>query len=315
MGKVAIVTGASRGLGRGIALTLAKEAGYTVYATARNKDALEKLSKDANNNSLNGVVYPYVLDQEDDVAVEKFVEFVASKHQAISLLVNSSYGGLVAIAPHFGKPFWERPISVYDKAMDIGVRSSYVMSKYVVPIMVEQKNGLIVQTSSTGAHHYAFDVAYGVAHAGIDRLAADMALELKDHNVKALTLHPVGGCETEILSFPGGESTIFVGRAVVALADKGTDTDMNLYNGKVVITAELSAKYGFGHDDDPEGEMKTRKISEAKAQRSFMDRTQFHNQLDTTLEEYDAAPELPFKLSDLNSEAVGAMFENAKKFE
>jgi NAD(P)-dependent dehydrogenase (short-subunit alcohol dehydrogenase family) len=101
MGKVAIVTGASRGLGRGIALTLAKEAGYTVYATARNKDALEKLSKDANNNFLNGVVYPYVLNQEDDVAVEKFVEFIASKHQTILLLVNSSYGGLVAIAPHF----------------------------------------------------------------------------------------------------------------------------------------------------------------------------------------------------------------------
>jgi dehydrogenase/reductase SDR family protein 1 len=147
--------------------------------------------------------------------------------------------------------------------MDIGVRSAYVMSKYVVPIMVEQKHGLIIQTSSTGAHHYAFDVAYGVAHAGIDRLASDMALELKNHNVKAITLHPVGGCETEILSFPGGESTIFVGRAVAALAEQATDEDLSIYNGKVVITGELSGKYGFGHDDDPEGEMKTRKISEA----------------------------------------------------
>lgn len=315
MEKIAIVTGASRGLGRGIALTLAKEAGYIVYATARNKNALEKLAQDATHNELNGIVHPYVLDQEDDIAVEEFVDFIVSKHKTISLLVNSSYGGLVEIAPHFGKPFWERPISVYDKAMDIGVRSSYVMSKFVAPKMVEQKGGLIIQTSSTGGFLYLFDVAYGVAHAGLDRLASDMAMELKDHNVKAVTLQPVGGCETEILSFPGGETTVFVGRAVVALAEKATDAELNVYNGKVVITAELSEKYDFGHDDDPKGEMKHRKIHEAKAQRDLMDRTQFHNQLDITLDAYNAAPDLPFNLCDTNSEAFGAMFENAKKIE
>ena len=294
---------------------MAKEAGYTVYATARNQEPLEKLSKEAKDNPLNGVVHPFVLDQEDDAAVKKFVEFVISKHKKISLLVNSSYGGLVAIAPHFGKPFWKRPISVFDKAMDIGVRSAYVMSKYVAGIMTEQKHGLIIQTSSTGAFHYAFDVAYGVAHAGIDRLTADMALELKDYKVRSITLHPVGGCETETVSFPGGESTVFVGRAVVALAEKASEADLTSFNGKVVITAELSEKYGFEHDGDLDGSKKRTKIDEAKTQRKFMDRTQFHNQLSNTLKDYDTDHHLPFKLSDLNSEAFGAMFEKAKKYE
>ena len=107
MGKVAIVTGASRGLGRGIALTLAKEGGYSVYATARNGTALKELSAEASENELGGVVHPYVLDQNDDAAVEQFVSIVSANEGRVDVLVNSSYGGLVAIAPHFGKPFWE----------------------------------------------------------------------------------------------------------------------------------------------------------------------------------------------------------------
>ena len=155
MGKVAIVTGASRGLGRGIALTLAKEGGYSVYATARNGVALKELSAEASKNELGGVVHPYVLDQNDDSAVEQFVSIVSANEGRVDVLVNSSYGGLVAIAPHFGKPFWERPTAVFDDAMNIGVRSSYVMSKFVAPIMVCQKEGIIIQTSSLGSFIYA----------------------------------------------------------------------------------------------------------------------------------------------------------------
>ena len=165
MNKVAIVTGASRGLGRGIALTLAKEEGYIVYATARNKKALEDLAAEATvDNATGGVIHACALDQKDDAAVEAFVGRVVAEQKTIKLLVNSAYSGLIAIAPHFGKSFWERPLSVYDEAFDVGVRSSYVMSKFVAPLMVAQQQGLIIQTSSTGAFHYAFDVAYGAAH-------------------------------------------------------------------------------------------------------------------------------------------------------
>ena len=143
MEKIAIVTGASRGLGRGIALTLAKEGGYKVYSTARNSKALHELSNEASGNKTGGSVIPYVLDQNDDAAVEQFVSIVSANEGKVDVLVNSSYGGLVAIAPHFGKPFWERPTAVFDEAMNIGVRSSYVMSKFVAPIMVQKRKDLL----------------------------------------------------------------------------------------------------------------------------------------------------------------------------
>lgn len=299
MGKVAIVTGASRGLGRGIALTLAKEGGYSVYATARNGTALKELSYEASENELGGVVHPYVLDQNDDTAVEQFVSIVSANEGRVDVLVNSSYGGLVAIAPHFGKPFWERPTAVFDDAMNIGVRSSYVMSKFVAPIMVGQKEGLIVQTSSLGSFIYAFDVAYGVAHAGMDKLTADMAIELREHGVKTVTLHPQGGCNTELMKWPGAESTVFVGRAALSISDKASGDDLNAMNGKMVFTGELAEKYGFMHDNDPKGEVTATKIEEAKFFRSLANKVHFQNQQEVDLEDYNSKT-LPWKLSDSN---------------
>ena len=299
MGKVAIVTGASRGLGRGIALTLAKEGGYSVYATARNGAALKALSAEASENELGGVVHPYVLDQNDDTAVEQFVSIVSANEGRVDVLVNSSYGGLVAIAPHFGKPFWERPTAVFDDAMNIGVRSSYVMSKFVAPIMVGQKEGLIIQTSSLGSFIYAFDVAYGVAHAGMDKLTADMGIELREHGVKTVTLHPQGGCNTELMKWPGAESTVFVGRAALSISDKASGDDLNAMNGKIVFTGELAEKYGFMHDDDPKGEVTATKIEEAKFFRSLANKAHFQNQQDVDLEDYNSKT-LPWRLSDTN---------------
>lgn len=299
MGKVAIVTGASRGLGRGIALTLAKEGGYTVYATARNGTALKELSAEASENELGGVVHPYVLDQNNDPAVEQFVSIVSANEGRVDVLVNSSYGGLVAIAPHFGKPFWERPTAVFDDAMNIGVRSSYVMSKFVAPIMVGQKEGLIVQTSSLGSFIYAFDVAYGVAHAGMDKLTADMAIELREHGVKTVTLHPQGGCNTELMKWPGAESTVFVGRAALSISEKASGDDLNAMNGKMVFTGELAEKYGFMHDNDPKGEVTATKIEEAKFFRSLANKVHFQNQQEVGLEDYNSKT-LPWKLSDSN---------------
>ena len=299
MEKVAIVTGASRGLGRGIALTLAKEGGYKVYATARNGEALDELSEEASTNQTDGMICPYVLDQNDDIAVEHFVSIVFSNEGQINLLVNSSYGGLVAIAPHFGKPFWDRPISVFDEAVNIGVRSSYVMSKFVAPIMVGQKDGLIIQTSSLGSFIYAFDVAYGVAHAGMDKLTADMAVELREYGVKTITLHPQGGCNTELMKWPGAESTVFVGRAALAVSDKASPDELNKMNGKIVFTGELSEKYGFEHDNDPNGEITATKIEEAKFFRSLANKVQFQNQQEVDIEDYNSKT-LPWKLSDTN---------------
>ena len=299
MKKIAIVTGASRGLGRGIALTLAKEGGFKVYATARNAEALNELSNDASINETGGSVTPHVLDQKDDSAVEQFVSIVAANEGKVDALVNSSYGGLVAIAPHFGKPFWERPTAVFDDAVNIGVRSSYVMSKFVAPIMVEKKAGLIIQTSSLGSFIYAFDVAYGVAHAGMDKLTSDMAIELREHGVRTVTLHPQGGCNTELMKWPGAENTVFVGRAALSLCDKASNRELSEINGKIIFTGELAEKYGFVHDNDPNGEITATKIKEAKFFRSIANKPHFQNQQDVNLEHYNSQT-LPWKLSDTN---------------
>ena len=188
--KTCIVTGASRGMGRGIAMVLAKEEGCTVYATARDGEALEALTEEVSQSGEKGRVIPCVLDQNDDQAVEAFVKDFEAKENRVDLLVNSAYAGLVAIAPHFGKPFWERPVSVFDASINIGLRSSYVMSSLVAPLMVKQQSGLMVQVSSFGGVQYLFDVGYGVGKAGLDRLTTDMAAELKPHNVNALLCIP-----------------------------------------------------------------------------------------------------------------------------
>jgi dehydrogenase/reductase SDR family protein 1 len=242
MTKVCIVTGASRGLGHGIAKVLAEEEGATVYATARSQQALDDLSASINGNG--GVIHPCVLDQTDDIAVEKFVSNVRVKEKKIDLLVNSAYGGITAMAPHFGKPFWERPISVFDASMNVGLRSAFVMSKFVAPHMVENKSGLMVQVSSFGGYGYLFDVGYGVGKAGLDRLSADMAAELNTHGVSSVTLYP-GGAVTETANFPGGETPAFAGRSVAALLMRTSAEDLSLINGKVTFTMELALKNGF----------------------------------------------------------------------
>ncbi len=141
MSKICIVTGASRGLGRGIALTLAREEGCKVYATARNGEALSALAEEAAEGGGAGSIEPCVVDQSDDDAVSAFVQEVDAKESCVDLLVNSAFGGLIAMAPHFGKPFWERPLSVFDASIEIGLRSAHVMSALVAPIMVRTNPG------------------------------------------------------------------------------------------------------------------------------------------------------------------------------
>ena len=301
MTKIAIVTGASRGFGRGIAQVLATEAGYKVYATARNKSALDELKKAVDATGGQGQIIPIVLDQTDDTAVTDFVNQVTSSESKIDLLVNSAYGGLIAMTPHFGKPFWERPISVFDGSMEVGVRSSYVMSKLVAPYMVQEKNGLIVQISSYGGFVYLFDVGYGVSHAAMDRLSFDMATELRDHNVRAITLHPGAG-QTEITAFPDGESPEYVGRSVMALMEQADESFLNKANGKTVFTADLANEFKFFEDGDTDGSLNIKRLEGLKPYKEMSI---------GTLAQYDINAALP-NYSDTNNIGFADLFPGAK---
>ena len=237
-GKVAIVTGASRGLGRGVAAILAKEAGFTVYAAGRTTADLENLQAECADGP--GKVVPCTLDLKDDEAVKAFVEKVKAEAGRIDVLVNSAYQGLAVTKPHLGKKFYEQPLSTYDDHMS-GVRWAYAMSQLVAPSMVEAKSGLIVNISSAGGALYLFSTPYGVMHAAMDRLAADMGAELKGTGVAAVSLWP-GGAVTERVAFPDGETPAFAGRAVAALAAAG---NLEAKSGKILMTSELATEYGF----------------------------------------------------------------------
>ena len=301
--KVCVVTGASRGMGRGIALVLAKEAGCYVYATARDKEALNALAEEVSQSGTDGKIAPCELDQNDDKAVQNFVENLLEKESRVDLLVNSAYAGLIALAPHCGKPFWERPISVFDASVMIGLRSSFVISSLIAPVMVQQKSGLMVQISSFGGVQYFLEVGYGVSKAGLDRLTTDMAAELKPHDVHAITLYP-GGAVSEVTAFPQGETTTFAGRAVEALLNKASEADLARLNGKVIQTAELAVDYGFTDIDGhlPSGDFAG--VEAAKRCREVMSRP---------IIQYNLDAELP-NASETNNSGLSGCFPGAKNY-
>jgi dehydrogenase/reductase SDR family protein 1 len=148
------------------------------------------------------------------------------------------------------QPFWQAPLSFWDDMHRVGLRSHYVAAVHAARHMVAEKRGLIVNVSSFGAKIYAVNVAYGVGKAGVDRMARDMARELRPHGVTAVSLWP-GVVRTERLELEAGrfpfdrahsESPVFSGRAVAALA---TDPNRLGKSGQALVVAELALEYGF----------------------------------------------------------------------
>jgi dehydrogenase/reductase SDR family protein 1 len=200
-GRVAVVTGASRGIGKGIALALGA-AGAMVYVTGRSL-----LLSDDPRGSLQGTMEQIEAsggmavavrcDHADDAQVKAMFEQIEQEQGRLDVLVNN-----VMATPQRGElppgalsqwdlhPFWEVPLEFWDAFHRVGVRSHYVASVYAVPLMIRSESGLIVKISSSGAARYADNVAYGVGKAGVDKLAADMAEELRPYGVASVALWP-----------------------------------------------------------------------------------------------------------------------------
>jgi dehydrogenase/reductase SDR family protein 1 len=249
-GQVAVVTGASRGVGKGIALGLG-EAGATVYVTGRTLAAGAlpgTIGETAEQvSALGGRGIAAACDHADDNAVASLFARVNREQGRLDILVNNAFavpeGKLVA-------PFWELPIEQWDVMHRVGLRSHYVAAWHAAPIMIAQKLGLVVNVSSFGAKVQAVNVAYGVGKAGVDRMTRDMARELKDHGVTVVSLWP-GVVKTErMLAEPerlgldttNGESPTFSGRAVAAIA---ADQERLTKTGQALVVAELAREYGF----------------------------------------------------------------------
>ncbi|MBF6331010.1 SDR family NAD(P)-dependent oxidoreductase [Nocardia transvalensis] len=262
-GRVAVVTGASRGIGKGIALELGA-AGATVYVTGRTASPGRLPGTVAETaariGELGGVGIPYVCDHRDDAAVEGLFAKIRAEHGRLDVLVNNVYNS-PASARWLGKPFWEVPPKAWDEGFDIGVRSHYVASHFAATLLIEA-GGLIVNISSPGAEHYTHNTVYGVSKTAVDRLTADLAHELTDTAVTVVSLWP-GIVNTELLqlvppdaegrrliTLPGegtfdlneAETPHFPGRAVVALAG---DRNRRTRTGKAWRVADLAESYGF----------------------------------------------------------------------
>lgn len=263
-GKVAVVTGSSRGIGKGVALELGA-AGATVYVTGRTVDPGKlpgTVSATAQEvDDLGGIGVPVRCDHSDDVAVAALFDRIRADSGRLDILVNNVYNA-PATARWLGKPFWEVPVAGWDVTFDIGVRSHYAAAALATPLLIDSPAGLIVQVSSPGAVHFMHNVVYGVAKAAVDRMTADMAHDLRGHNVSVVSVWP-GLVNTEllqmvppdkdgrrVLTLPGegdydldeAETPRFTGRAVVALA---TDPDVSKRTGKAFAVADLAGEYGF----------------------------------------------------------------------
>lgn len=245
-GCVALVTGGSRGVGKGIAEALG-EAGATVYATGRT--VLE--------TQFSATCIPVQCDHTDDDQVAQAFERVYSDRGRIDLLINNVWGGYERMIEDgeftWGRPFWQQPLFRWDSMFAAGVRAHFVASRLAAQRMVEQRSGLIVNISFWAAQKHIANVAYGVSKAATDKLTRDMAEELKEYGVAVVSLYP-GLVRTEkvmeaaaYLDLSNSESPQFIGRAVAAMA---SDPEILSVTGSVVVAASCAERYGF---DDVDG--------------------------------------------------------------
>ena len=253
---VALVTGASRGAGRGIAIALGSH-GATVYVTGR--------SEKAGDHALPGTIYETAAaidtaggkgiavrcDHADDAQVARLFEQIEAEQGKLDICVNNA----AAIYDELTTPgnFWEKPLKLSD-IINVGIRSSYVASWHAARMMVPRGEGLIAFTSASGAAHYVYGPGYGAHKAGQDKMAFDMGVDLADTGVTAVSIW-MGALMTDrlqavidadpdkygylvdILETPG-----FTGHVLWAI---WSDPKRDTYNGKTVIGAEVAKEYGF----------------------------------------------------------------------
>jgi dehydrogenase/reductase SDR family protein 1 len=259
-GKVAIVTGATRGVGKGIALGLA-EAGATVYITGRTDSPQQGLHGSLSETSiqvkgLGGKGISVVCDHSKDDNIEALFDQVLREQGRIDILVNNVFQ--VPFTP-IEKPeklhFWESGTAIWDPIMNVGLRSQYVASCLAAKTMIKQNSGLIINISNDAACHYSSCVPYGVCKCAVDRMTKDMAFELKPYNVTAVSLWP-GLVKTEKnidyeeyldttqhIDLKGhGETPLFTGRIVAALA---ADTKVHSNNGQVLTNSSVAKSHGI----------------------------------------------------------------------
>lgn len=268
-GKVALVAGATRGAGRGIALELGA-AGATVYATGRTTrsrrseyDRPETIEETAELVSAAGG--EGIAVQADHLASDEVADLVArigKDHGGLDILVNDIWGGEKLF--EWNKPVWEHDLDNGLRLLDLGVRTHLITAHHALPLMIERPGGLLVEvtdgTSDYNAVNYRNNPFYDLAKTSVNRLAWAHAKDLEKHGGTSVSLTP-GWLRSEMMleafgvteenwrdatanipHFAISETPRFVGRAVAALA---SDPDRARLNGKSLSSGDLAQVYGF----------------------------------------------------------------------
>ncbi|HEU4702108.1 MAG TPA: SDR family NAD(P)-dependent oxidoreductase [Conexibacter sp.] len=257
-GVVALVTGASRGVGRGIAAALG-DAGATVYVTARSTRAgtrteglpgtVEETAEEVRRRG--GVGVPVVCDHHEETQVEALFVQIERERGHLDLLVNNAWSGYERYTDvRFDARFWEQPMWRWDQCA-ASLRGQFLASRLATGLMLPRRAGLIVNVGFRDGDVYLGQVGYDVCKLGSDRMVAGMAHELRRHGVAAVALHP-GFVRTERVEVAWAllgdgpaqvvHSPEYVGRAVAHLA---ADPDVLERSGAVLATGELAQRYGF----------------------------------------------------------------------
>lgn len=275
LNRIAVVTGASRGAGRGIAVELGA-AGATVYVTGRSRrdrpapwyqqitalSGLERVPGSIDDTAdevtrAGGRGIAVACDHADERQVMALFEQVVREQGRLDLLVNNAWGGHETFDGVFHAPFWERPMVHWDSMFDRGVRNHLLASRVAAPMLVRQGGGLIVTTTFWDRDKYMHgNLFYDVAKASMTRLAFGMAQELRPHGVASVAVSP-GWMRTEFVlaghqtdeehwrdkpALARTESPRYLGRAVVALA---SDANVMERSGQVLRVGDLAQAYGF----------------------------------------------------------------------
>jgi NAD(P)-dependent dehydrogenase (short-subunit alcohol dehydrogenase family) len=245
---VAVVTGASRGVGKGIALALG-DAGATVYVTGRS--TVEETAAAVTARGGRGIAAR--TDHADDAQVQALFERVRTESGRLDLVVANAWGGYEGHDHNvFGAPFWEQPLSRWESMFDAGLRMQFTTARFAAPLLLEQHAGLVVLTGGwDDLRFYLGNALYDVSKAGTARLVAVLAHELRAHGVSVVGVYP-GFTRTEAVveAFaaegmeppPETHSPEFVGRVVAHVL---ADADVLALSGAGAQAATYAERYGL----------------------------------------------------------------------
>jgi NAD(P)-dependent dehydrogenase (short-subunit alcohol dehydrogenase family) len=251
-GRVAVVTGASRGAGRGIALVLG-ERGATVYVTGRSatgapsgesrQGTIDDTAAAVTRRGGTGVAVRCDHTVDSDVAA--LLERIEDAHGRLDLLVNNAWGGYERPAgqrdaPFFDTPFWQQPMWRWDGMFTAGVRAHYLTASLAVPLLLRSQSRprLIISTVAWAYGAFLGNVLYDAAKAATSRIAFGMAQDLRPHGIAALAIAPG--------HLGLNETTEYLGRAVTTLA---ADPDVIAKTGRTLTVGDLAREYGFTDTD------------------------------------------------------------------